>query len=355
MLKNIVAAALVILIALSSVTACVQQQPEIIEEAVEETPVTENFATGSTLNSAFEVPDSQVLAQFENDFRKKLYKALEQYTLGELLDYAAIVDQMEFWVRTDEALEEKSEELFIELSAGTTKEQGEISINLPGWRLVATMFHRFGDEARQKIANRATINLSIQSNAINMEIDFSDILQLLNGEKGELSFSPKLTFAYLNTVYDDEGNEKDFKQYELSDEYLIALQDPLPGKHIKEGWYKSRDKGARKHTGTDIKAPEDTPILSCTDGVVLHIGVNEGAGNYVVVKDALGIEYHYYHMVRMTDFLKEGDEVKKGDVIGNVGNTGNSAANHLHLTMISPDFTYINPYPVLRDMRKLQK
>lgn len=358
-MRKRIMAALVIIVALSSVAACIQQQPEtkteIVEQADEESPVTENFAAGSAANSAFDVPDSRVLAQFESNFRKKLYKALNEYTAGELLDYAAIISQMEFWVSTDESLKQKSGELFTELCAGTTKAKGEISVNLPGWRLIATMFHRFGDDARQKFASRAGIKLSIQDGAINMDIDFSNILQLLSGEKGELSFSPKLTYAYMNTVYDDSGNEKDFVQYKLNDEYLAALQDPLPGKHKKNGWYNSRDKGARKHTGTDIKAPEDTPILSCTDGVVLHIGVNEGAGNYVVVKDITGIEYHYYHMVRMTDFLKEGDDVKKGDVIGHVGNTGNSATNHLHLTMISPDFTYINPYLVLRDMRKLQK
>ena len=42
--------------------------------------------------------------------------------------------------------------------------------------------------------------------------------------------------------------------------------------------------------------------------------------------------------------VKEGDTVRQGDVIGRVGNTGNSAANHLHLTIVTPDGRYVNPY-----------
>ena len=86
-----------------------------------------------------------------------------------------------------------------------------------------------------------------------------------------------------------------------------------------------------------------------------HIGRDKVAGNYVIVKDDAGFEYHYYHMVRMTDFLAPGDRVQRGDVVGHVGNTGNSVANHLHLAIVSPDLTYINPYPVLKEVREMQK
>lgn len=99
--------------------------------------------------------------------------------------------------------------------------------------------------------------------------------------------------------------------------------------------------------GTDIWAAENTEIYSCTDGIVTFIGSNSVMGNAVIVEDDYGYEYHYYHMVRLTDFLKEGDSVSAGDLVGHVGNTGNSARDHLHLTIIAPDGYYVNPYPYL--------
>ena len=63
--------------------------------------------------------------------------------------------------------------------------------------------------------------------------------------------------------------------------------------------------------------------------------------------DQSGYEFHYYHLVRMTDFLKEGDLVEQGQLVGHVGNTGNSATNHLHLSIIAPTGEYVDPYPYI--------
>ncbi len=49
-------------------------------------------------------------------------------------------------------------------------------------------------------------------------------------------------------------------------------------------------------------------------------------------------------MVELTDFLKPGDKVEAGEHIGDVGNTGNSAANHLHLTIYDANGFLVNPY-----------
>ena len=52
-------------------------------------------------------------------------------------------------------------------------------------------------------------------------------------------------------------------------------------------------------------------------------------------------------MIRLTDFLQPGDAVKAGELIGRVGNTGNSSRDHLHLTIVAPSGQYIDPYPYL--------
>ena len=83
--------------------------------------------------------------------------------------------------------------------------------------------------------------------------------------------------------------------------------------------------------------------------MVVAIDENAGAGNYVLVLDDWGYEYHYYHMVRLTSFLTPGERVMAGDVIGHVGNTGNSDANHLHLTIVNPDGSYLNPYYMMKE------
>jgi murein DD-endopeptidase MepM/ murein hydrolase activator NlpD len=67
-------------------------------------------------------------------------------------------------------------------------------------------------------------------------------------------------------------------------------------------------------------------------------------GNFVIVRDAYGYEYHYYHMYELSTFVTEGQEVKQGQQIGRVGNTGNSDMYHLHVSVVSPDGKYLNPY-----------
>lgn len=272
------------------------------------------------------------------------------------MSYGEIVAWLPLWLEGVEQVERAAEAAFAAACAKLGEAPGSFAVDLPGWKLLASLYHRFGGETPALLAEGAQVLPTIGETA-QMVCSFRDLRAVLAGagQEGERAFGPKLTYAYLNTVYDDEAAEKDFEQYPLTEEYLKNLQDPLPGHHIKDGWYNDRDRGARKHTGTDIRAKEDTPILSCTDGVVCHIGSNSGAGNYVVVLDEEGFEYHYYHMVRLTDFLRAGERVQKGECVGHVGNTGNSSANHLHLTVISPDYTYINPYPMLRDMRALQE
>ena len=52
-------------------------------------------------------------------------------------------------------------------------------------------------------------------------------------------------------------------------------------------------------------------------------------------------------MVRLTVFLEPGVQVEAGQLIGHVGNTGNSVRNHLHLTIVAPDGYFVDPYPYL--------
>ena len=90
------------------------------------------------------------------------------------------------------------------------------------------------------------------------------------------------------------------------------------------------------HNGVDIAAVSGTPIKAAADGVVVNtdtVANDDGFGNRVILKHPDGRATVYAHMVAPAT-VKVGQSVKKGQVIGNVGNTGKSYGAHLHLTML---------------------
>ncbi len=82
------------------------------------------------------------------------------------------------------------------------------------------------------------------------------------------------------------------------------------------------------HSGIDIAAPKGTPILAAMDGTVCDTGVGESAGNYVKLFHDNGLYTLYCHMNSVN--TKEGVRIRKGDVIGFVGETGLATGPHLH-------------------------
>ena len=88
----------------------------------------------------------------------------------------------------------------------------------------------------------------------------------------------------------------------------------------------------RFHRGTDFQAPQGFSIRAIASGKVAHLGHDYLLeGNITVIDHGLGIFSSYLHQSAF--LVKVGDEVKKGDVIGRVGSTGNSTAPHLHLAL----------------------
>lgn len=221
------------------------------------------------------------------------------------------------------------------------------------WKQAAALYLAFGESLPAILSDTLVINLTRTGASASLALEFPLHDEILASGTREQLMTGKFAYAYLNTVYDEGGEIQPYTAYPLSEAYLATLAHPLNDGAkqftIKDGWYDPRSKNTRMHTGTDILAPARTPIRSVTEGVVQYIGYMAIPGNYVIVLDPYGFEYHYYHMVELSKAVQEGDIVHQGDVIGLVGNTGNSAANHLHLTILSPDYTYINPYDVFRD------
>ena len=86
------------------------------------------------------------------------------------------------------------------------------------------------------------------------------------------------------------------------------------------------------HTGIDIPAPKNTPILAAKSGVVVTSIKGSGSywsyGNYVLIAHSDGTSTLYAHMEKRN--VSKGQVVKQGDVVGYVGTTGRSTGNHLH-------------------------
>jgi murein DD-endopeptidase MepM/ murein hydrolase activator NlpD len=95
---------------------------------------------------------------------------------------------------------------------------------------------------------------------------------------------------------------------------------------------------AKMHYGLDFTAPQGTPIYATGDGVVTTAGAGTGTGNQVVINHGYGYETQYMHMARIKATV--GKTVKRGEVIGWVGNTGASTGPHCHYEV------HINGSPV---------
>jgi murein DD-endopeptidase MepM/ murein hydrolase activator NlpD len=84
----------------------------------------------------------------------------------------------------------------------------------------------------------------------------------------------------------------------------------------------------RLHAGIDIGAPEGTPIRAAESGRVVMAGWQGGYGNYTCIQHTASLSTCYAHQSRLG--TKRGASVRQGQVMGYVGNTGNSFGAHLH-------------------------
>jgi murein DD-endopeptidase MepM/ murein hydrolase activator NlpD len=89
----------------------------------------------------------------------------------------------------------------------------------------------------------------------------------------------------------------------------------------------------KMHTGIDFTAPTGTPVYSTGNGRVVKVELgHRGYGNHVVISHGFGYQTLYGHLHKAK--VREGQEVKRGQLIGYIGNTGLSSGPHLHYEVI---------------------
>ncbi len=167
------------------------------------------------------------------------------------------------------------------------------------------------------------------------KIDFSTETQ--RGDSLRVLFAPDGTVYYAEYVgksvgrhvvvrfrgayYDEEGNSI----------RMTFLKSPLRSYRITSGFgirFHPILKKWRPHHGIDYAAPYGTPVRSVADGRVVFAGWRGGYGKTVIVKHKNGYSTLYGHLARI--FVKRGQHVSQGQVIGSVGSTGLSTGPHLH-------------------------
>ena len=134
-----------------------------------------------------------------------------------------------------------------------------------------------------------------------------------------------------------------------------ALLFPVSGggrEDIRSFYGAARNGGRREHQGIDIFAPRGTPIVAAADGWISSTSPNRLGGNVVWIWDPMRRHTLYYaHLDRHA--VSAGQRVRKGDVIGFVGNTGNARSGppHLHFGIYRHDRGAIDPLHYVAEPR----
>jgi len=127
---------------------------------------------------------------------------------------------------------------------------------------------------------------------------------------------------------------------------IPAIQ-PVANKELKRlssGYGRRIDPYYKKpkfHYGVDFSAPKGTPIYATGNGTIKKTKKSRrGFGNHLVIDHGYGYESLYAHMQKY--IVRKGQKVKRGDLIGYVGNSGKSTAPHLHYE-VHKDGRKVNP------------
>jgi peptidoglycan LD-endopeptidase LytH len=144
---------------------------------------------------------------------------------------------------------------------------------------------------------------------------------------------------------------------DLASRRLTIPVEGIPSDKLVRSFHDARS-GSRVHEALDILAPKGTPVVAVEDGMVAKLFTSK-AGGITLYQFDPGKEYAYYyaHLDRYEDGIKEGDALRRGQVIGYVGVSGNAPKNtpHLHFAVfrLTPEKNWwqgtpIDPFDILR-------
>ena len=163
---------------------------------------------------------------------------------------------------------------------------------------------------------------------------------LLDPKRNLSAVSPELIRAMHRNLGDlsseIELNKRDkIELFKFLDEQKTVLAS-TPSMWPTRGWTSSRF-GYRSspftdkrefHKGIDISASMGSPVVASADGIVSFSGLDRGYGRTITIKHGYGLKTRYAHLRKI--LVKKGQFLKRGEIIGLVGNSGKSTGSHLH-------------------------
>lgn len=201
-------------------------------------------------------------------------------------------------------------------------------------------------DEREKQLSNALIELKNRSEIV------ESILKTV-GIKTSIKESTKHSGGPFTPLAEDSYNDLIFKlDYSLNIIKSVPLGTPVLGT-ITSLYGRRVDPINGKvafHSGIDISKKIGAEIITTADGKVLEKGYAKGNGNYVVIGHGQDFKTRYFHMQK--SLVEKGDQVKRGQVIGFVGNTGRSTGPHLHYEIIYNQKS-VNPLKFVRVARNM--
>lgn len=223
--------------------------------------------------------------------------------------------------------------------------------------VAALVYWTLRDNLRVRPSDTATASLgepatpAAQTHAADpMPADPSPALTMQAADPGAASAAPAMA-AGTPMAAGDAGAATP-----VPSDLLIPVQG-VNGAQLHDTFTDARSEG-RVHDAIDIMAATGTPVLAVADGTVEKLFDSQRGGLTVYQFEPSGrFAYYYAHLQRYADGLAEKQPIRRGQVIGYVGSTGNAdpAAPHLHFEVhrLGPEKQWwkgesINPYPLLR-------
>ncbi|MGV6838706.1 MAG: DUF5930 domain-containing protein, partial [Planktomarina sp.] len=191
------------------------------------------------------------------------------------------------------------------------------------------------DEIFRQLEDAMTISVSpldrmFKNAGLNTTSLIDEVRRGYSGQGGALSPISFSTRGSAPSRDETRANEI-LKQLDRLNIYRIAASRapfamPVKGNYRFTSGFGPR--WGRMHNGTDFAGPHGLPIYATADGIVTKAGWSSSYGRVVYIKHAYGIETRYAHQSRLR--VKVGQRVKRGQHIGDMGNSGRSTGTHLH-------------------------
>lgn len=227
-------------------------------------------------------------------------KILQQQNNALKNNYATLRDEMESLEKQMRELEKRDNDVYRAIFEAAPIPDSARAKELAEEQEIALVERLQGDQLVSSITN---ILNNLKSRVVSQEKSYKQVDELVQNKEKLLSHTPAI----------QPVSNKDLNR--IASGYGSRI-DPV---------YKT----VKFHYGLDFAAPQGTPIYATADGTVTIAGnTGNGYGNYVVINHGYGYETLYGHMVRVK--ARNGQQVKRGEVIGWVGSTGKSTGPHCH-------------------------